>query len=104
MALETITFHHLDLERLSIHIPQTMSYITHEDGVALEQNEAVDPGVQWPDLDRLLLKFWDSRLIRPTIVSPRMGNGRGTKDWAGNLLPELTKRGIIDLVDGFCIS
>jgi len=101
MTLETITLHHQDLQQLSIHIPQIVSYIAHEDGAALEQNEVVDVGVQWPDLDHLLLKFWDSRSIRPKIVGPRVRNGRGTRDWVGNLLPELTKRGIIDLVGGF---
>ena len=47
------------------------------------------------DLDRLLVQFWDSRSIRPKVVTEK----KGKRDWAGYLLPEITKRGIIDLVE-----
>ena len=58
-----------------------------------------NPGTQWLDLDRLLVQFWVSRSIRPKIVYP--GNATEImKDWIVCLLPEITKRGIVDLVKG----
>jgi len=101
-TLETITFQHQDLQKISIHVPHILSYIyvLHEDGVTWELIEAANPSMQWPDLDRLLVQFWDSRSIRPKVVYPRTKNEkRRMKGWVGNLLPEIKKRGIIDLVE-----
>lgn len=99
MTLKTITSQHRDLQRLSIHIPHILSYAMPEHGGMLELIEAETPGTQWPDLDRLLLELWDSRSIRPKVVDPRAKNKNGKRDWAGHLLPEITKSGIINLVD-----
>ena len=53
------------------------------------------------DVDRLLVQFWDSRSIRSKFMYlPMAGNEKvEIRDRAGRLLPELTKRGIIDLVE-----
>jgi hypothetical protein len=87
MALETITSQRRDLQRISIYVPHPLHYV-------------YDEGTQWLHLDRLLVRFWDSRLIRPKVVYRRAMNGeKGMEDWIGRLLPEITKRGIIDLVE-----
>ena len=53
---------------------------------------------QWLDLGRLLVRLWESHLIRRKVVcTTRMGE-RGTIGHVGCLLPEATKVGIIDLV------
>ena len=53
------------------------------------------------DLDRLLVEFWELRSIRPKITNgstPRNDEKKGFMiDCVGCLLPEITKRGIIDL-------
>jgi hypothetical protein len=52
----------------------------------------------WQDLDRLLVQFWTSHSIRPKIT---YDTREGHDDWgvsASRLLPELTKRGLVDLV------
>ena len=101
MTLETIGPRHRGLQRISIHIPHILSYAIQKDGVIVEQTEVANPGTRWLDLDRLLVQFWESRSIRPKVVYPRTMDGkRGLRDWAGYLLLEITKRGIIDVVEG----
>ena len=53
---------------------------------------------EWQDLDRLLLQFWTSRSIRPQIRFKNEKDRRNLRDVAPRLLPELTSRGIVDLV------
>jgi hypothetical protein len=53
---------------------------------------------EWHDLDRLLIQFWTSHAIRLKIAH---GTGKREYDlrtFAPDLLPELTRRGLIDLV------
>ena len=79
-----------------------MTYVTAEHLTIVEELiEGVDPGVRWSDLDRVLIKLWDSRATRIKVMYPQpgiSGRGREMKDWAAYLLPESTKRGITDLV------
>jgi len=99
-ALETITSRHRDLQRISIHIPDLFSQTFDEDGVTIEWGIGPDPGMQWLDLDRALARFWDSHSIRPTVVHPWTKNQKEEmRNWVGGLLPEVMKRGIIDLVE-----
>ena len=99
-TLETITPQHRDLQQITI-CPDTWDRSVREDGDAVEQTEDTNPGTQWLDVDRLLVKFWDSRLIRPKVVYlPKVANeNKETRDRVLNLFPESKKRGIIDQVD-----
>jgi hypothetical protein len=54
---------------------------------------------EWQDLDRLLLQFWISRSIRPKIRHKWEGEGCDLRDLAPRLLPELTSRGVVDLIE-----
>ena len=68
---------------------------------------------QWQDLDRLLVQFWASHSIRPKVtyevggITYEVGGityGVGVRKmdiryYASSLLPELTKRGLVDLVE-----
>jgi len=54
---------------------------------------------EWQDLDRLLVQFWTSHLIRPQLVYAPNSTGRDTRDRTPSLLPELTRRGLVDLVE-----
>jgi len=51
---------------------------------------------EWQNLDHLLVRFWTSHSIRPRILYK---GGRETRDHASSMLPELTRRGLVDLVD-----
>ena len=53
---------------------------------------------EWEDLDRLLVGFWTSHSIRPKIVYGAGKRESGLRDLAPGLLPELTRRGAVDLV------
>ena len=54
---------------------------------------------EWQDLDRLLLQFWTSHSIRPQIKFRNEKDGHDLRGAAPRLFPELTSRGIVDLVD-----
>ena len=51
---------------------------------------------QWEDLDSPLIQFWTSSSIRPWVVCEVVGE-EDMKDYAPSLLPELTRRGLVDL-------
>jgi hypothetical protein len=53
---------------------------------------------EWQDLDRLLVRFWTSHSIRPKVVCGAGKGESGLRDLAPSLLPELTRRGAVDLV------
>ena len=54
---------------------------------------------QWQDLDRLLVQFWTSHSIRTKVTYQARGRGDDLTDHLPSLLPELTRRGLVDLVD-----
>ena len=85
VALRTITPKHRDLRQITIHMPRGLTHTRLDAG-----------GGQWSDIDRLLVQFWESRLIRPKVVCPMV---QDVRDLVGWLLPEITKRGLIDLVE-----
>ena len=51
----------------------------------------------WRDLDLLLVRLWTSRSIRPRLMYGPDAGGKEAGDYAPSLLPELTRRGVIDL-------
>ena len=54
---------------------------------------------EWQDLDRLLVHFWTSYLVRPRVVYLLREGEKDMRDHAQSLLPELTRRGLIDLIE-----
>jgi hypothetical protein len=86
MALQTVRSK--SLQRIAIR----PLYITSESlgGETVRQ--------EWQDLDRLLVRFWTSHSIRPKIVYGAGKGESGLRDLAPGLLPELTRRGVVDLV------
>jgi hypothetical protein len=84
-----------DLREISIYLP---NYITATSvGTDVGRVIGEENGREWLDLDRLLVQFWESSSIRPKVVSLAQMD---TEDSVGYqcLLPEITKRGIIDLM------
>jgi len=55
-------------------------------------------GQEWQDLDRLLVQFWASHSVRPRVEYIVEEGGKDLGGRAPSLLPELTRRGLIDLV------
>ena len=54
---------------------------------------------EWQYLDHLLVRFWTSHSIRPRIVYEQYMGEREMRNHTSSLLPELTRRGLIDLVE-----
>ena len=53
---------------------------------------------EWWDLDRLLVQFRTSRSICPKVVYEIKCEEEEMRGYALNMLPELTRRGLVDLV------
>jgi len=54
---------------------------------------------RWSELDRLLVQSWESRSIRPRFIQTNsVQEMQRVEVYLGSLLPEVTKRGIIDLM------
>ena len=57
---------------------------------------------EWQDLDHLLVRFWTSHSIRPLVMYDPDEEGEDLRDKIDrmlSLLPELTKRGLVDIVE-----
>ena len=87
---------HPDLRKISLRIP-----LCRCSDVNKRLIEEADLGMQWSDLDRLLVQFWESHSIQVKVAcpSPLNSDGWSVLDWVTFLLPELMKRGITDLVE-----
>jgi len=93
MALQTITPEHRDLRRISIQVHYAFIYY----GMGFREFIGEVACREWLDLDRLLVQLWESRSIRPRVGSRGM-EWDSTLQFIGCLLPEITKRGIVDPV------
>ena len=95
MALQTITPEHRDLRQISIYMPY---YLTFSNiGTDIRQSIGEVVSSQWSDLDRLLVQFWQLRSIRPKLGSVGLAEkGQNTEYCIECLLPEISKRGIVD--------
>lgn len=101
MALQTIAPEHRDPLRISIHVPHCSP---RRRGVDVRKLIGERAFGQWLELDRLLVRFWESHSIRPTVISTTPEEEKEKDDVRGCiecLLPEATKRGITDLVEHY---
>jgi len=76
-----------NLQRISLELPCRLIEATVWETVHQE----------WADLDQLLVEFWASRSLRPKVMYEPGKSGEEMRDYVIGLLPELTRRGIIDL-------
>jgi hypothetical protein len=86
MALQTVQSKHL--QKVTIH-----------PGVAFANRILGTVHQEWQDLDHLLVQFWNSHSIRPKFTYEADKEGDDLRAFAPSLLPELTRRGIVDLVE-----
>ena len=95
MGLETIKSTHKDLREVKIIIPFLSTPI--DEGF----NGAVY--IQWVDLDRVLVRLWQSYPVRVKLVYTARGGPEAVeraREFIKKLLPETMKGGVIGLVDG----
>ena len=87
MALQTVKSQ--NLQRITI----------QQDATTLENGIEERVRREWLELDHLLTQFWTSHSIRPQVVYEPGGGSQGMRHLASGLLPELTRRGLVDLVE-----
>jgi len=98
MALRTIALEHRVFRQITIYLPGAV--IPPTAGINIRQTAGEQIFGQWLELDRTLAQFWESRSIRPkTLYLVPPGREKDLIECMGRLLPEITERGIIDLVD-----
>jgi len=54
---------------------------------------------EWLDLDRLLVQFWDSHKLRSKVIYATEKGEKDAKDEVAKFFPELTRRGIVDVLN-----
>jgi hypothetical protein len=89
VALQTVQSK--NLQRITIHPACGCTTSVNLIGEAVRQ--------EWQDLDHLLLQFWATYSIRPKIMYEADKGGDDLRASAPSLLPELTRRGLVDLVE-----
>lgn len=78
------------LQRMSLELPRHLN-IRDEAWEEVHQ--------EWLDLDCSLAQFLASRSLRFRVIHKRGMGGNGMIDRVARLLPELTRRGIVDIVE-----
>ena len=95
MVLQTITPKHRDLRQISIYLS---FYLIITMGSSDRQTVGETIYGQWSDFDSLLVRFWESHSIRPRVISTTpTREERVARDFVEWLLPEVTRRGIVEL-------
>ena len=77
-------------KQITIHPRVTFTFAT-QFGEAVHQ--------EWLDLDHVLVQFWNSHSVRPEITYGAGGRVDDLRAFAPILLPELTRRGLVNLVE-----
>jgi hypothetical protein len=97
-ALQTITAKHRDLQQISIRMCYPIVHKLSGAGIDADVREEVgEVGCgEWLELDRFLVQLWESRRIHLMAV---LRKGQDMRSSIECLLPEITKRGMIDLVE-----
>ena len=87
-----------DLQKIAIHLPGNLDCKKLE--LTIKDIGGTNSGLRWWNLDRLLVQFWESKSIRPKVLYSQMEYGmERANDLARCLMPESSRRGIIDLVE-----
>jgi len=91
MAFQATIPEHRELRQVTIHFPRMDIDFDNIKGSSVYR--------QWMDLDRLLVRFWESCLTPPKVICTALvGETCIMRGFVECCLPELTKRGMIDLV------
>jgi len=96
IALQTIAPQYRNLRTISIYLP--IYLVSFDVGSNIRESLGEVVFGQWSDLDHLLVQFWESHSIRPRVGCKGLRERSNTGYCIGCLLPETTKRGIVDLV------
>ena len=91
-AVQTTVPEHRELRKILIRVPYSLTCFD----VDIMKESAVYR--EWLDLDRLLVQLWESNSTPPRVICTTWKwEPEGRIGFADCLLPELTRRGIVDL-------
>jgi len=90
VILRTITPKHQDLRQITIYVHFDSTLTSTDADVRQTVGERFVG--EWSDLDRLLVQLWESRSIPLKVISRTPNEEQGTRDCVLCLLPEITKR------------
>jgi len=102
MALRTVTHNRGNLQWISLHFSD-MPYShdpQRDDPADVRRIIGDDMYSEWMEFDQLLVQLWESHSIRPKVMccAPPLKDQDGYS-CAELLLPELTRRGAIGLIE-----
>ena len=94
LTLKTITSKHRDLRGVLIEGHAFFKFDAWQTGTTAVKDETWE---EWADLDRTLIQLWESHAVRAK-VRYSSNKREESRELMGNfLLPEATKRGIVEL-------
>jgi hypothetical protein len=99
MALETITSKHADFRKVSIIIQIGLPDVDDPDVDDIRNAIVERVYRQWMNLDRVLFQLWESKKIHTKVIYATMGEVGDALEYVVALLPEMTKRGLVEIVD-----
>jgi hypothetical protein len=99
-ALQTITPKHRNLQQITLYAPYAPYNPTLNRADPTNVRYAFGETIyrQWLELDHLLAQLWESHSIRLKVLYHECPEV--TSSCVDTLLPEVTRRGIVDLVKG----
>jgi hypothetical protein len=94
MALKTLTYKHSDLQKVLIYFMNDLG------GEPSNVRQAIGEDIynQWMDLDRVLVRLWESNAIYIQVTYTTSLWKRTAHECVSGLLPGLMKRGICKFV------
>ena len=99
MTLKSITSEHRDLRKVSFRCHSFPNFSSFGDHLTARTVVGEEFYGHWMDLDRTLIQLWELHAVRMEISYYSEGKGKRACEFVGGLLPEVTRRGIIKLVD-----
>ena len=98
MVLKTLTSEHRNFRKVTIHIPIAISSVGEP--VNVKQSIGEETHGQWMDLDHILIQLWESNAIHTQVIYTTEGEKKEAREFIGALLPEMTKRGKVEMLEG----
>ena len=95
-ALKTITSKHTDFRKVSIHVTPIKAFPV---GESVRETIGEEIYEQWMDLDRVLVQLWETNSIHTQVFYSIDEEEKDAREHICSLLPEMTKRGIVEMTD-----
>ena len=95
MALQTLTTKHTDFRKVTILMPLIRSSFILSSIRPILGEKFYN---QWMDLDRVLIRLWESNAIHVQVTYCAEIGGGWSSEYIESLFPEMKKRGLLEMV------